>query len=557
VRASESHIWQRKNSLAHRRATAAVSRLGRGVIIIAGFSLGCSTAAVSPAAAAVSPGTAAAERFDIVEFAVEGTSVLAPAEIESAVYPFLGPDRSSADIEQARAALERIYHDRGYESVVVGVPQARSADGVVRLQVIEYRVGRLRVRGARYYAPSDIKEQIPALAEGSVPNFSQAQRQLDDLNRRDPVNRQITPSVRAGVAPGTVDFDLVVEDELPLHASLEINNRQSPDTKRLRVNTTLRYDNLWQLGHSISFGSQVAPERPDDSLVYSGSYLAPVPGAPSLSLMLFGFKSDSDVATVGGSTVVGKGQQIGGRAIVLLPPRESYNHRLSAGVDYKDFEESTNLVADQIDSPITYYPFTISYNGERRGEDNTTDGAAELVFNVRGFGSDSEEFDQRRFGASSQFIILRGFGSNTYTLPADAQLFTRFHGQIGNGPLVNNEQMSIGGLDTVRGFLESSALGDYGLNGTVEVRSPSIARYLAESVNEWRMHVFFDGGRVGLFDALPDQEDRFDLASLGWGTRLQLLNYLYGSFDMGFAVLNEGVPDEDEARFQFRVWGEI
>jgi hemolysin activation/secretion protein len=215
------------------------------------------------------------------------------------------------------------------------------------------------------------------------------------------------------------------------------------------------------------------------------------------------------------------------------------------------------VVGAEIQSPLTYYPFSVGYNGEYLSESTTTNGGAELVFTVRGLGSSSEEFDQRRFDASSQFIILRGFGSNTYTLPADAQLFTRFHGQIGNGPLVNNEQMSIGGLDTVRGFLESAALGDYGLNGTVEVRSPSIARYLAESVNEWRMHVFFDGGRVGLFDALPDQEDRFDLASLGWGTRLQLLNYLYGSFDMGFAVLNEGVPDEDEARFQFRVWGEI
>jgi hemolysin activation/secretion protein len=558
VQASESLIWRHEGRLASRLAAAAVSRRRRGGAMIAGLLLTCSmTAAPSAVMAAVAADTSAAGRFDILEFAVEGTSVLTPGEIESAVYPFLGPDKSTADIEEARAALERIYHDRGYESVVVGIPQARSADGVVRLQVTEYRVGRLRVRGARYYAPSDIKEQIPALAEGSVPNFSEAQRQLDDLNRRDPVNRQITPSVRAGVAPGTVDFDLVVEDELPLHASLEINNRQSPDTKRLRLNTTLRYDNLWQLGHSISFGNQVAPERPDDSLVYSGSYLAPVPGVPSLSLMLFGFKSDSDVATVGGSTVVGKGQQIGGRAIVLLPPRQRYNHRLSAGVDYKDFEETTNVVADQIDSPITYYPFSISYNGEHSGEDSTTDGGAELVFSFRGLGSDTNEFDQRRFGASSQFIILRGFGSNTYTLPADAQVFTRFHGQVGNGPLVNNEQMSIGGLDTVRGFLESSALGDYGLNGTVEVRSPSFAKHLAAAVNEWRVHVFFDGGRVGLFDALPDQENRFDLASLGWGTRLQLLNYLYGSFDMGFAVLNQGVPDDDEARFQFRVWGEI
>ena len=54
-------------------------------------------------------------------------------------------------------------------------------------------------------------------------------------------DRRVTPALRAGVTPGTVDVDLNVEDKAPIHASLEVNNRQSPSTTASRVSATVHY----------------------------------------------------------------------------------------------------------------------------------------------------------------------------------------------------------------------------------------------------------------------------------------------------------------------------
>ncbi len=74
-------------------------------------------------------------------------------------------------------------------------------------------------------------------------------------------DRKVTPALRAGVTPGTVDVDLNVEDKVPFHASVELNNRQSPNTTPTRITATAHYDNLWQRGDSFSFTYQIAPQR--------------------------------------------------------------------------------------------------------------------------------------------------------------------------------------------------------------------------------------------------------------------------------------------------------
>ncbi len=53
------------------------------------------------------------QRFDIDDFAVQGAEKLPQVEIEEAIYPFLGPGKTSEDVEKARAALEKAYHDKG------------------------------------------------------------------------------------------------------------------------------------------------------------------------------------------------------------------------------------------------------------------------------------------------------------------------------------------------------------------------------------------------------------------------------------------------------------
>jgi hypothetical protein len=80
--------------------------------------------------------------FDILEFVVEGNRVLEPLAIERAVYPFLGPRRLIRDADAARAALEKAYHQAGYLTVTVDVPEQQVENGIVRLAVTEGRVER-------------------------------------------------------------------------------------------------------------------------------------------------------------------------------------------------------------------------------------------------------------------------------------------------------------------------------------------------------------------------------------------------------------------------------
>ena len=104
--------------------------------------------------------------------------------------------------------------------------------------------------------------------------------------------------------PGTMDVDLKVEDKSPWHASVGLNNDYSADTKKLRSTASIGYDNLWQLGHSVSLTFFTAPQQTDNAKVWSGSYSMPL--SNRWSLQFSGYKSDSNVATIGGTNVLGK-----------------------------------------------------------------------------------------------------------------------------------------------------------------------------------------------------------------------------------------------------------
>src|SRR5215510_9352435 len=305
------------------------------------------------------PAAPAVRKFTINEFRVEGASQLSALEVEGALLPFVGPDRGLEDVENARAALEKVYSDQGYQSVVVSIPQQTVRQGVVALKVLEGKVGRLRVRGSRYFSVFDIKKEAPSVAEGKVPNFNDVVHDVYVLNQMP--DRRVVPLLRAGDQPGTVDVDLKVEDTLPLHGSVEVNNRYSVNTTHARINGAIHYDNLWQLGHSLGFSFQIAPKRIQDAEVFAGNYLARFPGAPWLSLSFTGVIQESNVSTLGGTAVNGRGRIFGGRAIFTLPGSATFFHSVSVGLDYKLFLEDITLGESASSNPVHYWPLTAQY----------------------------------------------------------------------------------------------------------------------------------------------------------------------------------------------------
>ncbi|MCB1232266.1 MAG: ShlB/FhaC/HecB family hemolysin secretion/activation protein [Verrucomicrobiae bacterium] len=505
------------------------------------------------------PAAAAGEseaRLNINQIRVRGAKLLSGDEIASAIYDFTGPNRTVADLEAARQALEQAYRDKGFQTVTVEIPPQNGTRGIIYMDAIENEVGRLRVRGSRFYLPSAVKRAAPSLAEGTVPDFNEVQKDILALNAWP--GRRVTPVVQPGKRPGTIDVDLNVEDEFPLHGSIELNNRYSPDTTPLRVNASLSYNNLWQLGHSIGFAAQVAPERIEDAEVYSAYYIARFAKAPNFSLMVSGTKQNSDISTLGGAAVVGRGEVLGLRAMLTLPARGNYFHSVSTGFDYKSFDENITLDDEIFSTPIDYYPFTIAYGGGLTGENFFTEINTSINFHFRGMGSRSATFDNKRYLSDGSYIYFRGDLSHTHDLPGGFQAFAKIQGQATNDSLINSEQYAGGGLSTVRGYLESEALGDSGWFVTTELRSPSLLSWAGENElgdpkHEWRFHVFYDGGRLYLNEALPEQIDLYELSSVGVGSSLHLWDHFHGYVDVAWPMDDISDTPSDDPFWSFRV----
>jgi hemolysin activation/secretion protein len=492
-------------------------------------------------------------RFDIYEYRILGAKRIPQDQVEEAVYPYLGPKRTEADVEQARAAVEKIYKSLGYEAASVQIPPQDSKNGIVVIQVYEGEVAHLRVVGAKYHSPEAIKKNAPSVAEGEALNFKKFTADIMALNRQR--DCRVTPSLLPGKEPGTVDVELNVQDSLPLHGSLELNNRYSSGTTELRLNGSLSYHNLWRLGHALGASFQIAPEDPNEVKVFSGYYMAPVPRLDWLSLMVQGTKQDSNVSTLGGSAVAGRGEIIGLRAIFDLPKPKGPDlyHSFTFGMDYKHFEQGLTLAGVAINTPITYYPFLAEYTATWMGTGYSTAFNAGLNFHIRGMGSDAETFDAKRFKSDGNYIYLRGEASHTHDLPGGLQIFAKAQGQIANDPLIDNEQFSGGGLTTVRGYLESEALGDNAMVGSIELRSPSLSTWIGKPVDEWRFYIFSDAGMLTLNEALPEQQDRFDLASYGVGSRIRILDHVAGSLDVGFPLIEQATTTTDDVLLTFQV----
>jgi len=540
-------------------------------------------AAAQPAASpAASPSPAAEppQQFYIREYRVLGAKHLKPVEVESAVYPFLGPGRTLEDVEQARQALLKAYQDKSYNSVEVVVPPQKGAGGIVFLQVNELTVGRLRVEGSRYFDIEHIKRQIPSMAEGQLIDFAQAQKELMGLNQLP--DRRITPSVQPGVVPGTMDVDLMVKDTPPLHGSVELNNRYSTGTPALRLNGSLSYNNLWQLGHSIGGSFQLSPQNlsapaeVDLSVskshsvqvshkgsvkIYTGFYTLRFPSWDWFSLTGQFTEQDTGVSTIGALDTIGKGQIGGLHADIRLPTLgDDYFHHFTFGLDYKHLTQNIFQLGTLIPfgtTPTNYLPITLEYSGTRVAKGSLTDLDLQLVYNLRGIGSDSTAFDETRFNADRNFFYLRGDIADTQDLPDDFQIFGKITGQVADSPLIPSEQFSIGGLDTVRGYLESSEIGDDGLVGNFEFRLPSFLGWIKGTGNECRVYGFADGGLAYLQDTLPQQVGRFYLASFGIGSRLELASHFNASVDIGFPVVSTPGNPAGHPFVTFRVWADF
>jgi hemolysin activation/secretion protein len=501
-------------------------------------------------ATASSAQTADAPAFDVLEIRVLGNSTLPPESIEAAVYPHTGPGKSLAEVQAARDDLERAYRDAGYGTVFVDVPEQDVTEGIVRLKVTEGRLDRIRVTGARYFSNGRILAELPSLQRGAVPSLATLQQELVAVNQAG-ADRAITPVLKAGRTPGTVDIELKVRDELPVHGGLTVNDRYTANTTRTRVNVDLSYTNLFQKFHSLSLQYQTAPQNQDEAKVIAATYVAPLPNRDLLAV--YGVDTDSDIAAIGTLSVLGKGRIYGLRYIHPWTSLGGAYDSVSLGADLKDFSETINLTSGVSDrTPIRYINWSAAYSHTLRRERRLDSINISLNAGLRRIVNNTDQFAFKRFDGRPNYVYLRASGIFERPAPFGTTLALKLTAQYSPQPLISNEQLGIGGAATVRGYLDSELLGDYGFASSLEWHAPTVNWQQGEQQTAFDAFLFYDAGLVGLHEPLS-QSRRSDLASVGLGLRWSGWRGLRGSLEWANPLVPSANVLDGEQRLHFEI----
>lgn len=495
-----------------------------------------------------------ATRFAVTTYVIEGNTILKQSAIDAILDKYKGSEIQIGDVEKARIELEKAYHEAGYPTVLVNLPEQTIEDGVVKLQIIEAPLIEIAVTGNQYYRRYEILSKLPSVKYGAVlyePTFA---KELAALNANPDV--EVAPVLKPGSEPGTISLELKVKDRLPVHAKLEADNRGPVTTPRDRVLAEVQHTNLFGGDEILTASTVQTPTDWGAVQSYSLSFVDPIIW-PDHLLAVYASKSSSNSVLAGGSVFAGGGNiTIAGNATIAgtryyfpIFPGGKTVHQLAVGVDYKKLErtEATfpgGLGTITVLKPIQYTPLSLAYSGtmlDRMGVNRFTATVKGYVAGMipggrkqdfTGDPSDPINNPPLRRGSTGTFAVLQAGYDRSQPLPKDFLFTLHLDGQWASQPLIPAEQYFAGGMDTVRGYLNFETAGDHAVRGRAEILTPELLsipidriwqRQRSSDYNvRLRLVAFYDAAKLWVAQPSPGQIDHFNLQGTGFGIRATL-----------------------------------
>ena len=458
--------------------------------------------------------------FAIRGYQIEGNSLLPQDVVSLTVMPFTGAKSTFETIQQALEALEKAYLKAGYGSVKIEVPEQDLQEGVVKLLVVEAKLDRVTVQGAKFHDDENVLRSLPALRSGQVVNVDQLQRNLDLANESFAKHTSVT--FRQSEATGQTDALVRVNDDSPVRFIVSLDNTGNLSTGRYRLGVSLLHANLFNRDHGLSAQLLTSPTHLDKVAILGLGYHVPLyEWGHSLDFTL-GY-SNVDSGTVSLFSVSGSGLILGARFNQQLKSVGEWQHKLAWSVDQRNYGNNVVPVAGgaSVVPSLRVHPVSLGYHGGLRNAERDLSASVTLTRNLPG-GQDgtSAAFNQTggRAGADAAFTTLKFAANLTERFSPDWSIRAALSGQVSNDLLISAEQFGAGGADSVRGFAEREIAADRGVRTGFEVWGPDVGTRLGSPSLRLQPVVFLDAAWVR-FNVAPGSIESQSISSLGFGLR--------------------------------------
>ena len=427
--------------------------------------------------------------FLVKRIRITGNTLLPTSPLHALVSDSEGHRLTLGDLQGLADRISEAYHAAGYPLARAYVPAQTLRDGVVKIDVVEARYGKVVLQNHSSVSDETLRKILAPLQ----PEQPVANRPLERslLLLSDVPGATTSSVVRPGDTPGTSDLVVDVTAAPRYTGTIGVDDFGNRYTGRARVNGgfdvngLLHRGDLLQLGAASSGGMSYFQSGYRMLLDGQGTTLRA--GASTLHYHL---RHGLEALDAHGSALVG--------SLALAHPFI----RSAAGNLYGQIEFDRKLLKDDIEAALLHNDrhldvWSAMLAGDQRdargvtnfrigvshGKVDFTDSLAEVI----------DQLTARTAGGYSRYVVSVSRLQQLH--PADA-IYVGYNRQWASKNLDTSAQFFLGGPDTVRGYDTGALSGSQGDLWTAEFRHDF---HLPRMPGRWQATLFADTGRVDVY----------------------------------------------------------
>jgi len=477
----------------------------------------------------VAPAPAADARTILIKrFDVSPSVVLSPEDIAAVTDKYVNRE---LDINQLIGVVDEINALYATKTKVIAravLPKQKVSDGVIRIKLIEARLGKIRVEGNEHTRDSYIQDRM-SLDSGELIRLDLLEDDLITYNRWNGMT--LKGSLLPGEKYGTTDIVLLANEGQQYIMNVFADNAGRETVGRNRLGLTFQVASLFGLRDRLFLGATYS----EGSKNAWGSYDIPVHSSGTRVGVSYNF---GDIKIIEGPleplNVTGESSNTGITLTQPITAKRTYDWDTNLSYIHKtsdSFFDSVKLVNTTADDVI------LGTNLRFFDQDGTW-----LTSHALTFGQSDAVKGRDYFIYNGSLIRLQYFRNAS-------SLIFRSRWQLSDtNDLPSFDQILIGGVATVRGYTEGLLAGDAGYTLSVEYAYPlGFARDWSQRAN---VFTFLDTGAAFPFrgDSGPANTSDDFLTSAGAGLDFDVFHSVTFKLSVGVPLRNKEIYFQDNYR---------
>ncbi len=435
----------------------------------------------------------ASNRIVVKGFLLTGNTLITTEKLQPVLAGYLN---QSCDLNMLREAAGRVtieYQRQGYSLAKAYILQQNIVDGMVRVTVVEGKIGKIIVEGNKNYSSDFITRYLTSGKEQRGVTTDILQHGLLFLNSNF-TDLKVSANFVPGKEPGTTDVHVKVDDSFPLHAILNTNNLGSRFVSRYRFGGQIEVTNVLTPGSLLTVGGFVGDQFKSMHII-NGGYSLPLNSVGTIigiNANDGNFQVGKDFAELGIHN-----DQVSGDVFVKHPfifDRKTTffgkaGFRASNARYFNAFQEANNEPYNKDNIRALYVEAEgnmVAFGGRSLVSATLTQGMGGLFD-----GTKSGDVLTSRENASNEFTRVNLDFARLQPLSDTFSSLLRLSGQWSSTNLLAGEEWLIGGINSVHGYTAGEASGYQGYSASLALRAnPLVNKEVLQ------LSVFMDYGRA-------------------------------------------------------------